>query len=183
MPAHAVLLGFLAEQAAAMVVKSAQRALDKMPWAARDSQRVQTVERKIAILVDRVATLARNVPPEGAEPLLEPMIQDFRQDLLNEKISETDTNLLVESVRAQIRSSVLRPLEDAARIVNRLEALEKENLAQERRLTELERHREAYESRSAEQERHARLMQTLAAVAVTLAAIATVLGIAILIRR
>ena len=176
MPAHTLLLGFLAEQAAAMVVKSARSALNKMPWA-RDVQRVQTVERKIAVLVDRVATLARSVPAEGAEPLLEPMIQDFRQDLLEEKISEADANQLVDSVRAQIRSSVLRPLEDAARIVNRLETLEKENIEQEKRLAELERYRERFESDARDREKSLRTVQTLAAVALALAMFSTLLVI------
>lgn len=182
MPAHTLLLGFLAEQAAAMVVKSARNALNKMPWA-RDTQRVQTVERKIAVLVDRVATLARSIPADGAEPLLEPMIQDFRQDLLEEKISEADANQLVDSVRAQIRSSVLRPLEDAARIVNRLESLEKENQEQERRLAELERYRERFEDERREREKQARFLQTLAAVAVALAVFGAVLAIFAVTRR
>jgi hypothetical protein len=176
MPAHTLLLGFLAEQAAAMVVKSARNALNKMPWA-RDVQRVQTVERKIAVLVDRVATLARSVPPDGAEPLLEPMIQDFRQDLLEEKISEADANQLVDSVRAQIRSSVLRPLEDAARIVNRLETLERENVEQEKRLAELERYRERFELEAKDREKHLRTVQTLAAVALAVAVFGTLLVI------
>lgn len=179
MPAHAVLLGFLAEQAAAMVVKGARSALAKMPWA-RDAQRVQTVERKIAVLVDRVATLARSVPADNAEPLLEPMIQDFRQDLLNENINESDANQLVESVRAQIRSSVLRPLQDASRIVDRLEFLENENIEQEKRLVELERYRERTETIARDHERHARLIQTLSAVAMALAAVAI---LAALLRR
>lgn len=179
MPAHAVLLGFLAEQAAAMVIKGARNALNKMPWA-RDASRVQTVERKIAVLVDRVATLARSIPADNAEPLLEPLIQDFRQDLLEEKIAESDANQLVESVRAQIRSSVLRPLQDASRIVNRLEALEKEGEEQTKRLVELERYRERMEATAIERERHARLIQTLAAVAIALAAVAI---LATLLRR
>lgn len=182
MPAHAVLLGFLAEQAAAIVIKGARNALQKMPWA-RDVQRVQTVERKIAILVDRVATLARSIPSDTAEPLLEPLIQDFRQDLLEEKITEVEANQLVESVRAQIRSSVLRPLQDANRIVTRLEALEKDNEEQAKRLAELERFRERTEAREGERERHARLVQTLAAVAVVLASLATIIGIVVLARR
>ncbi|MGV3615692.1 MAG: hypothetical protein ACO1SV_10195 [Fimbriimonas sp.] len=182
MPAHAVLLGFLAEQAAALVVKGARNVLTKMPWA-RDLQRVHTVERKIALLVDRVATLARNVPPESADPLLEPMIQDFREDLLAEKITEGEANQIVESVRAQIRTSVLRPLHDASHIVTRLETVERENVELAKRLTSLEAFRAREESREADRERHARLVQTLAAVAIVLGAIATLVGLVVLARR
>ncbi len=176
MPASAVFLGFLAEQAAGLVVKGARGVLAKMPWA-RDAQRVQTVERKIAVLVDRVATLARNVPAESADPLLEPLIQDFRQDLLEERITESEANQLVESVRAQIRSTVLRPLQDAAAVVRRLETLERENADQEKRLAALESERGTLTARDQDRERHARLMQSITYVALTLSGVATLLAI------
>jgi hypothetical protein len=182
MPAHAVLLGFLAEQAAGMVVKGARNVLAKMPWA-RDTQRVQVVERKIAVLVDRVAMLARNVPTDAADPLLEPLIQDFRQDLLNEHLTENEAKLVVDSVRAQIRTTVLQPLQDAERIVSRVEVLEKENEEQAKRIAELETYRQRIELTELERERHARMLQTLCAVALALAAVATLLALVGILRR
>lgn len=183
MPASTVLLGFLAEQAAALVVKQARGVMSKMPWA-RDAQRVQSVERKIAVLVDRVATLARNVPQDSVDPLLEPMLGDFRNDLITlEKIPDGEANQIVESVRAQIRTEVLRPLQDAAQLIRRIETLESENDAQAKRLTDLEAFRDAQTARFEGLDRQSRSLQTLIAVALTLAFVATVVGLLVLARR
>jgi hypothetical protein len=182
MPASTVLLGFLAEQAASLVVKHARGVLAKMPWA-RDAQRVQSVERKIALLVDRVATLARNVPIDRNDALLEPLIEDFRKELLQERIAPEEAGQIVDSVRAQIRTEVLRPLYDAAQMVARIEALEREGDEGRGQVAELRRELTAMAEREALRERQLRQMQLLLAVCLTLAAVATLVGLVVLGRR
>lgn len=182
MPASSVFLAFLAEQAAGLVVRHARGVLTRMPWA-RDAKRVEMVERKIAVLVDRVATLARNVPVQTSEPLLEPLLQDFRRELLAEKISEAEANEIVDSVRAQIRTEVLRPLEDAAVMLARLETLESENETFRRDIEQLERTQTDLVARVSNQERESRRYLVVATIAMTLALLATVLGLITLGRR
>jgi len=166
------------EQAADAVVKTLKGALSRAPWA-QNAAVANTVERKIHTLVERVAALARNVNTDNLDPLVEPLIQDFRTDLLDAKLSPADADEVVESVRAQIRITVLQPLRDVALVQKRLEVLEKENVEQSKRLQDLERDRESF----AATERRIHAIQTLAAVALTLAVVATLVSVLLFTRR
>lgn len=170
MPLPAMLSGLLVEQAADAVVKALKLAYSKAPWA-RDGAVAHTVERKIHLLIERVAELARNVPPENLEALSEPLIRDFRSDLVDAKISEADANDIVNSVRSQIRTTVLQPLQDVSALQARLKKLEDENLEQDKRLKELDDLR----ATAAENDRRVRGAQATAVVAVTLAAVSMLL--------
>ena len=176
MPASSVFLAFLAEQAANLVIRQARGVLDRMPWA-KDARRVESVERKIAVLVDRVAEVARNVPVEASEPMLEPLIAEFRRDLALEKIPESEAELIVNSVRAQIRTEVLRPLQDANRIITRLETLEREHEDTTQEIGTLRSRLVELELAAKASEKQTRSYLVLNAVSLTLAAIAAILAL------
>lgn len=158
------------------VVRGVKSVWQKMPWA-KDRAKVDAVERRIAKLVDEAAQLARNLSPEAVGPETDRLLDRFVKDLVAEGIPADQAKELRDSVRAELRTSVLQPLEDVRRVQTRLENLEKENVDLVRRLGDLETRRE--EARND----HHRL-QNLVLAAVILGTAGLVLALAaVLIRR
>lgn len=135
----AILSAFRAlfeSSAADLVVKAAKSVISQMQWA-KDPKKTQYIERKIALLVSSASELARNLAPGTVDPQIDRLLSDFSEDLVEEGISSSDAALITESVRAQIRSTILQPLDDLIAVQKRLESLEKESLDLERKLNEL----------------------------------------------
>ncbi|CAN5633645.1 hypothetical protein BH11ARM2_BH11ARM2_28230 [soil metagenome] len=123
------------------VIRSVKSAWTKMPWA-KDRGKVDAVERRISRLVDEAAQLARNLSPEAISPETDRLLERFVKDLQAEGIPVNEATELRDSVRAQLRTSVLQPMEDARRMQSRIESLEKENTELGRRVADLESRRE-----------------------------------------
>ncbi|RYG32317.1 hypothetical protein EON81_20925 [bacterium] len=123
------------------VVRGVKTVWQKMPWA-KDRAKVDEVERRISRLVDEAAQLARNLSPEAVAPEMDRLLDRFAKDLVAEGIPAEQAKELRDSVRAQLRTSVLQPMEDVRRVQSRLEALEKDNGDLARRVVDLESRRE-----------------------------------------
>jgi hypothetical protein len=176
MPLPAALLTIITNSAPTFVIQGARYAWSKMPWA-KDPRKVQSVERKIAVLVDEASELARSVPVEKMDAQLDRLLKGFHQDLLNEGIEGDDAERVLESVRAQVRATILHPLQDLSRIHARLEVLETEGLEQNDRLQKLEAWREEALAQRTAAARQVQTLQVLVAVALSLAGVATLLSI------
>lgn len=178
MPIPQALVVFLADQATAAASKLLQGVFAKAPWA-RDRAVSQTVERKIHGLVERVAELARNVPPDRVDAMMEPLIQTFRGDLIEAKLSATEADEVVATVRGQINTTVLAPLRDVTAIQARLTVLETENTELTERLTNLEREKRDLSDRVLA----LHSVRTLAIIALVLGSLAILISFVAVLRR
>ncbi len=176
MPLPAALLTIITNSAPTFVIQGARYAWSKMPWA-KDARKVETVERKIAVLVDHASELARSVPLDKIDPQLDRLMKGFYEDLRSEGIEPGDAERVLESVRAQIRSTILHPLQDLSRIQSRLELLEREGLEQNDRLQQLEAWREETLAQRSASARQVQVLQVLLAVALSLAGVSILLSI------
>lgn len=164
-----------------LVKKGVASVMAKMPWA-KDARKANIVERKIQLLVEAASDLARNLVPEAVDAQLERLLNDFHADLVAEGISAEDATLVKDSVRAQLRTSVLLPLQDLGRVQRRLENLEKESLEHRGQVEALEKRFDEVESENRALRSRGVLFQTLLAAAVTFSLIAFLLTLVSLLR-
>lgn len=136
------------------VMRGVKSVWTKMPWA-KDRAKVDAVERRISRLVDEAAQLARNLTPEAVGPELDRLLERFVKDIQADGIPANEATELRDSVRGQLRTAVLQPMEDARRIQNRLETLERENTELIRRVADLETRRD---EGKADAQRHQNLL-------------------------
>ncbi|RYG46451.1 hypothetical protein EON79_10140 [bacterium] len=110
----------------------------RAPWA-KDPAKVDTVQMRIALLVDQVAQTSRNASPETADAQVSQLFDRFEKQLQTDGIPSDQALQIKESVRGQIRSTIQLPLEDVRLVKARLEIVEAENLEMKRRLDDLEK--------------------------------------------
>jgi hypothetical protein len=119
------------------VLRGAKSAWEKSRWA-KDSAKVNAVERKIDTLSHEVARLARHLSSEAIAPETARMLDRFQVDLEELGLTKEEAIDLRRSVAVQIQSSVLEPVADARLLQDRMETLEAENLDLLRRVKLLE---------------------------------------------
>ena len=136
MPAEILVLKTIVDLVASeAVLKGAKALWAKMPWA-KDPAKVDAVERLIDSLVADTARLARALPSDSVAPELDRLVIRFRQDLEAMKIPVEEARLLEQSVRRQVQSTVVDPIEEFRAVQRRLDTLEAENETQSHQLGE-----------------------------------------------
>ena len=148
------------------VLKGAKAAWAKSRWA-KDASKVNEVERRIDALAHETGRLARNLAPDAVKPETDRLIDRFEKEVTDLGLTKEEAAELRKSVALQLDTSVLEPIADARRLQLRIETLERENADGIKRLTALE----PLASRTLEAEKRATSAQTLASVALALAAI------------
>ena len=160
------------------IMKSVKKAWAKSRWA-QDPGKVNSVERKIDELAHELGRLARNLAPDAVAPEVERRMARFERDLVELGVPEAEAKELRASVAIGLQTTVLEPIAEARRLQARIETLERENEAGERRLASLE----PLAIRLAEAERRAAAAHTMAAVALGAAGLATLATLLLAIVR
>ena len=160
------------------VLKAAKDAYAKSKWA-RDASKVNAVERKIDALTHETGRLARGLAPDAVKGETERLVARFEKELIDLGLTKEEAIDLKRSVALQLETSVLEPIAEARRLQTRIETLERENEEGAKRLTALE----PLAGRTLEAEKRAASAQTLAAVALGLAGLATVATLVLAIVR
>lgn len=159
----------LVETAASdVVLKNLKKIWAKSPWA-KDPNKVNAVERKIDELAHEIGRLARNLMPDAVTTEVTRRFDRFERELVDLGLTTEDAAELRKAVAAGLETTVLEPITEARRLQNRIETLERETLADQKRLAALE----PLAVRTLEAERRAAAAHTLAAIALGAAGLAT----------
>ena len=174
----ALLKSVLELLATERVVNAAKTAWAKSRWA-RDASKVNAVERKIDALTHEVGRLARGLAPDAVKPETDRIVARFEKEVVELGLTKEEAIDLRRSVALQLETSVLEPIAEARRLQVRIETLERENEEGAKRLTALE----PLAARTLEAEKRASSAQTLAAVALGLAGLATIATLVLAVLR
>lgn len=129
------------------VVRGAKAAWGKLPWA-RDAKKVEAAERRTAALAEDVASLARTLPTAEVESGMDRVLGRFEKDLTGDGLRPEEARTVRDSVRAQLRASVLGPVLEIRRLGERLDVAAEARETAERTAADLMRRVESLERRA-----------------------------------
>jgi hypothetical protein len=173
-----VLAPVLKDFAVDAALKAGRALWAQLPWA-KDKSRVDAVEGRIRRLAAEATDLARNLTDESFETGIERLLTQFQRDVAGFGLTPKEAEELTSIEREQIRATILEPARERRQTLKWVQDLES-------RINEGEaaiKLHGALSERVANLERQVNNLKVTVAVALSLAAVATLLSVLFFTRR